>query len=205
MVQEKLDLKKEQKELYKVKENQYKKINCPKSQYIAIDGEGDPNNNEEYQAIVGALYKMAYSLKMEYKKRGQDYVVMPLAGEWWTDNIENFVEESKDKWKWTMMIQIPSYVEERDIEFFKEKYKSEDVGKYLNNLYLLEVEEREVFATLYVGPYREEGETVKKLHDTIKENEYNLTGKHQEIYLSDPRKVEESRLKTIILQPAIKA
>lgn len=204
MTQEKLDLKKEQKSLFKVKQHEYKMVQCPKSQYIAIDGEGNPNGNPEYQGIVGALYKMAYSLKMDYKKRGLDYVVMPLAGQWWADDMSAFTEGTKDKWKWTMMIQIPNYVEKKDIEYFKEKYKEEAVGEYLNRLYLLEAEEREVFATLYIGAYRDEGETIKNLHNTIFENGYKLTGRHEEIYLSDPRKVEESRLKTIIVQPAVK-
>lgn len=203
-MEEKLDLKKEEKLLYKVKENEYKKIQCPKAKYLALDGEGNPNNNEEYQNIVGALYKMAYSLKMEYKKRGKDFVVMPLAGEWWAEDMKDFREDNKENWKWTMMIQIPEFVENKDIEGFKEKFMNEGVSKYLKELYLKEFEEREVFATLYIGAYRNEGDTIKNLHGAIKEEGYKLTGKHIEIYLSDPRRVEESRLKTIIVQPAIK-
>lgn len=205
MLQEKLDLKKEEKLLYKVKQHEYKKVNCPKAKYLALNGEGNPNNNEEYQNIVGALYKMAYSLKMEYKKRGKDFVVMPLAGEWWAEDMRDFCEDNKDNWKWTMMIQVPEFVENKDIEGFKEKFKEEEVSKYLKELYLKEFEEREVFATLYIGAYKNEGATIKKLHTTIKEEGYKLTGKHIEIYLSDPRRVEESRLKTIIVQPAVKA
>lgn len=203
-MEEKLDLKKEEKLLYKVKQNEYKKIQCPKAKYLALDGEGNPNNNEEYQNIVGALYKMAYSLKMQYKKRGKDFVVMPLAGEWWAEDMKDFCEENKENWKWTMMIQIPEFVENKDIEGFKEKFMNEGVSKYLKELYLKEFEEREVFATLYIGAYRNEGDTIKNLHDAIKDEGYKLTGKHIEIYLSDPRRVEESRLKTIIVQPAIK-
>lgn len=203
MVQEKLDLKKVQKELFKVKEKEYKKVLCPKAKYIAIDGEGDPNNNPEYQNIVGALYKIAYSIKMEYKKRGLDFVVMPLAGQWWAEDMNSFKEGTKDKWKWTMMIQIPDYIEENDIEFFRNKFQDEEVGQYLNRLYSIEMDERLVFATLYIGAYRDEAETVKNLHDTIINNGYKLHENHMEIYISDPRRVEESRLKTIILQPAI--
>ena len=203
-MEEKLDLKKEEKLLYKVKQNEYKKIQCPKAKYLALDGEGNPNNNEEYQNIVCALYKMAYSLKMQYKKRGKDFVVMPLAGEWWAEDMKDFCEENKENWKWTMMIQIPEFVENKDIEGFKEKFMNEGVSKYLKEIYLKEFEEREVFATLYIGAYRNEGDTIKNLHDAIKDGGYKLTGKHIEIYLSDPRRVEESRLKTIIVQPAIK-
>ena len=203
MIQEKLDLKKVQKELFKVKEKEYKKVLCPMAKYIAIDGAGNPNNNPEYQSIVGALYKMAYSIKMEYKKRGLDFVVMPLAGQWWADDMNAFKEKTKDKWKWTMMIQVPDYVEENDIEFFRRKFQDEEVGQYLNRLYSIDMDERLVFATLYIGAYRDEAETIKNLHDTIINNGYRLHENHMEIYISDPRRVEESRLKTIILQPAI--
>lgn len=205
MTQEKLDLKKEQKVLFKVKQHEYKKVQCSKTQYIAIDGEGDPNGNEKYQAVIGALYKMVYSLKMEYKKRELDYVVMPLAGQWWDEEMCAFNEVTKDKWKWTMMIQLPNYVEKKDIEYFKEKYKDEEVGEYIKRLYFLETEPREVFATLYIGAYRDEKETIKNLHNIIIENGYKLTGRHEEIYLSDPRKVDESKLKTIIMQSVIEA
>lgn len=201
MSQEKLDLKKEQKVLFKVKENEYKKVICSKAHYIGIDGVGDPNGNIEYQNIVKALYKLAYSLKMKYKKEELDFVVMPLTGQWWAEDMAVFNEGIKDKWKWTMMIQLPDYVQKKDIEIFKEKYKDEEMGEYIKKLYSLEVNEREAFVTLYRGAYRDEAETIKKLHNAINDSGYKLTGKHEEIYLSDPRKVEESRLKTIIFQP----
>ena len=202
MMKNKLDLKKEQKDIFSVKENEYKKVTCPKSYYIALDGKGDPNNNEEYQAIVGALYKMAYTIKMDCKKKNLDFVVMPLTGLWWSENIKDFTEELKENWMWTMMIQVPDFITNEIVEKMKEKLKEEP--NYIDKIKFIEIKETEVFETLYIGAYKDEGNTIKRLHETIREAGYRISGKHEEIYLSDPRRVEESKLKTIIKQSVVR-
>ena len=202
MMKNKLDLKKEQKDIFSVKENEYKKVTCPKSYYIALDGKGDPNNNEEYQAIVGALYKMAYTIKMDCKKKDLDFVVMPLTGLWWSENIKDFTEELKENWMWTMMIQVPDFITKETVEKMKEKIKGEP--NYIDKIKFIESKETEAFETLYIGAYKDEGGTIKRLHETIREAGYRISGKHEEIYLSDPRRVEESKLKTIIKQSVVR-
>lgn len=204
MLVTKVDLKKVQKELFNVKVGEFKKVYCDKAYYIALDGEGDPNNNEEYLKKIGALYKIAYKVKMAYKKEGKDFVVMPLSGLWWSENYNDFIEDNKDGWKWTMMIQLPEFVKEDDIELKKQEVLKEELGEYIEDIRYIEYNEGDAYETLYVGPYSEEGETVKKLHETILENEYKIKGKHHEIYLSDPRKTEPAKLKTIIRQPVSK-
>ena len=202
MIKTKLDLKKQQKDIFNVREHEYKKVTCPKSYYIALDGKGDPNNNEEYQAIVGALYKMAYTIKMDYKKKDLDFVVMPLTGLWWSENIKDFTEEPKDKWMWTMMIQVPDFITKETVEEMKKKLRGE--SNYIDKIQFIEIEEGEAFETLYIGAYKDEGDTIKRLHETITEAGYRISGKHEEIYLSDPRRVEESKLKTIIKQSVVR-
>ncbi|WP_346940650.1 GyrI-like domain-containing protein [uncultured Clostridium sp.] len=202
MMKNKLDLKKEQKDIFNVKEHEYKKVTCTRSYYIALDGKGDPNNNEEYQNIVGTLYKMAYSIKMDYKKKDLDFVVMPLTGLWWSENIKDFTEEPKDKWMWTMMIQVPDFITKETVEEMKEKLRGE--SNYIDKIKFIEIKETEAFETLYIGAYKDEGDTIKRLHETIREAGYRISGKHEEIYLSDPRRVEESKLKTIIKQSVVR-
>lgn len=202
MMKNKLDLKKAQRDIFNVKEHEYKKATCPRSYYIALDGKGDPNNNEEYQNIVGTLYKMAYSIKMDYKKKDLDFVVMPLTGLWWSENIEDFTEEPKDKWMWTMMIQVPDFITKETVEEVKDKLKGE--SNYIDKIKFIEIKETEAFETLYIGAYKDEGDTIKRLHETIREAGYRISGKHEEIYLSDPRRVEESKLKTIIKQSVVR-
>ncbi len=198
----KLDLKKEQKDIFSVKEHEYKKVTCQKSYYIALDGKGDPNNNEEYQNIVGTLYKMAYSIKMDCKKKDLDFVVMPLTGLWWSENIKDFTEELKENWMWTMMIQVPDFITKETVEEIKDKLKGE--SNYIDKIRFIETKETEAFGTLYIGAYKDEGDTIKRLHETIREAGYRISGKHEEIYLSDPRRVEESKLKTIIKQSVVR-
>jgi hypothetical protein len=54
---------------------------------------------------------------------------------------------------------------------------------------------------MYIGPYSDEGPTIKKIHDFVKETGHELRGKHHEIYLSDPRRSKPEKLKTVIRQP----
>lgn len=204
MLVTKVDLKKVQKELFNVKVGEFKKVYCDKAYYIALDGEGDPNNNEEYLKKIGALYKIAYKVKMAYKEDGKDFVVMPLSGLWWSENYNDFIEDNKDGWKWTMMTQLPEFVKEDDIELKKQEVLKEELGEYIEDIRYIEYSEGDAYETLYVGHYSEEGETVRKLHETILRNEHKIRGKHHEIYLSDPRKTEPAKLKTIIRQPVSK-
>lgn len=200
MVITKVDLKKVNKELFNVKKGEFKKVYCDKAYYIAIDGIGNPNENEDYLKKVVSLYKIAYGVKMEYKKNGKDFVVMPLSGLWWSDDYRNFIQDKKEEWKWTMMIQLPEFVEKEDIEKRKKALEKDELYKYIREVRHIEYTEGEAYETLYIGPYSEEGETVQKLHEEIMENGYKLRGKHHEIYLSDPRKTAKEKLKTIIRQ-----
>ncbi|WP_185966828.1 GyrI-like domain-containing protein [Clostridium sp. HBUAS56017] len=197
---EKLDLKKENKELYTGKDGEIKEVFCKKAFYITIDGEGDPNTNEKYKMAIGALYKVAYSLKFIYKNRNLDFVVMPLSGLWWGVNSE----ENKEEWKWRAMIEIPNYVEEDDIEVAKEEAYVKSKNEVIKEVLYREMNENRCFQLLHIGPYNKEKEKISALHRIIKEKGYSMRGKHHEIYLNDARKTEENSLKTIIRQPVYK-
>lgn len=54
---------------------------------------------------------------------------------------------------------------------------------------------------LHLGPYATEGPTIERLHSFIAERGYAPSGKHHEIYLSDPRRAAPERLKTVVRQP----
>jgi len=127
---------------------------------------------------------------------------MPLTGLWWSENIEDFTKELKDKWMWTMMIQVPDFITKETVEEMKKKLRGE--SNYIDKIQFIEIEEGEAFETLYIGAYKDEGDTIKNLHETITEAGYRISGKHEEIYLSDPRRVEESKLKTIIKQSVVR-
>lgn len=200
----KLDLKKENIELYSGKAGEVKKIFCKKSYYISLDGEGNPNTSNRYKDGIEALYKLAYGLKFFYKSKDKDFVVMPLSALWWTENMEELTEENKEFWKWKSMIEIPSFVEEE--VFYKVR---EDVYKKTKIELLYEILPREMnegncYQILHLGAYTEEKGDIQKLHEKIKEDGYKHIGYHHEIYLNDIRKVSVDKLKTIIRQPVFK-
>ncbi len=53
---------------------------------------------------------------------------------------------------------------------------------------------------MYIGPFADEGPTIETIHGYIESQGKVRTGKHHEIYLSDFRRVNPSKLKTIIHQ-----
>ena len=165
-----------------------------------IDGAGDPNTSQEFQEAVEALFSISYTLKFMVKKGvlGIDYGVLPLEGLWWTDDISQFNIENKDNWKWTLMIMQPEYATR---ELFHEAVEQVKRKKNLPALPKVRFEafsEGKAAQIMHIGPFSEEGLTVEKVHNFIKESGFNLAGKHHEIYLSDIRKAAPEKWKTII-------
>jgi hypothetical protein len=111
----KLDVRKEQKGLYNPPKDVIVLADVPPMTFFAIDGVGDPNTSQEFQDAINTLYPVSYGLKMDYKKHhpAQDYVVPPLEGLWWSDDIGSFSMDRKDEWLWTLLVRIPDHVPER--------------------------------------------------------------------------------------------
>ena len=198
----KIDFKKEYKELYKQSSKKVSFVEVPKLNYLAIDGEGDPNTSQEYKDSIEALmtvsYKTKFIMKKEHKK---DYVVMPLEGLWWEDGVNKVSIEDKSKWKWTSILMQPNFVKEEHIGQAKEEVAKKKNLPSLDKIKFIELDEGLSAQILHIGPYSEEGPTVEKLHNAIEENSYEFNGIHHEIYLSDVRRAKPEKLKTIIRQP----
>lgn len=198
----KIDLKKELKYLYQVSAKDVVQVDVPTFQFLMIDGEGDPNTSKLYAQAIEALFSVSYTAKFMLKKSMQaiDYSVMPLEGLWWADDMSTFVTNDKSKWKWTMMIMQPDFVEvsviQRAIEDVKRKKKYPAVER----LRLETFTEGLCAQVLHIGPFSEEGPTIERVHKFIGEK-HTLTGKHHEIYLSDIRRASPTKWKTIIRQP----
>ncbi len=199
----KIDYKKELKHLYKASVKKTEIVDVPQMKFLMIDGEGDPNTSQEFQDAVEALYGISYTLKFMIKKGelGIDYGVMPLEGLWWVDDMSQFSTESKDEWKWTLMIMQPEYV---TTELFAEAFEQVKRKKNLIALSKVRFEaflEGRAVQIMHIGPFSEEGPTIEKVHNFIKENGFKLSGMHHEIYLSDIRRAAPEKWKTIIRQP----
>lgn len=203
----KIDLKKELKDIYTASKSKAKLVDVPKLNYLMIDGEGDPNTSIEYQQAMEALFPVSFKVKFISKKeKSQDYVVMPLEGLWWVDNMEDFTVEDKSGWKWTAMIMQPDFITKSMIEQAMEEVEAKKNPDALSKIRFEILEEGLSAQIMHLGPYSEEGPTVAALHDFISKEGYGFDGstqaqKHHEIYLSDMRRTKPERLRTIIRQP----
>jgi|GEM_PF-177345 len=203
----KIDLKKENKELYNPSIKEPSIVEVPSMKFLMIDGEGDPNTSQEYKDAMEALFPVSYKIKFISKKeKSQDYVVMPLEGLWWVDNMEDFTIEDKSGWKWTAMIRQPDFISKRMIKDAIEEIEKKKNPAALSKIRFESMHEGLSAQIMHMGPYSEERPTVEKLHAFIEEKGYGFDGskpgeKHHEIYISDVRRTKPERLKTIIRQP----
>ena len=203
------DYKKEYKEFYMPK-NKPSIIEIPKMNYIAVRGKGDPNEeNGEYKISIGLLYGIAFTIKMS--DRGMHkidgfftYVVPPLERLWWQENIKGMDYNRKEDMRFISMIRLPDFVTKEDFEWAVQeatKKKKQDFSK----VEFLTYDEGLCVQCMHIGPYDDEPATVAIMHDYMKANGYELditdTRHHHEIYLSDPRRCDPSKLKTVRRHP----
>jgi hypothetical protein len=199
---EKVDLKKELKHLYQPSTKEVVQVDVPTMNYLMVDGEGDPNTSQAYSDAVEALFMVSYAVKFMVKKAALaiDYGVMPLEGLWWADDMSRFTTTDKSNWKWTMMIMQPSFVTLEMIDSAIADVSKKKNPTAISKLRLEVFSEDRCAQILHIGPFSEEGPTIEKVHQFI-ESRSRRTGKHHEIYLSDIRKADPSKWKTIIRQP----
>ena len=203
------DYKKEYKEFYMPK-NRPSIVKIPKMNYIAVRGKGNPNDeNGEYKKSIELLYAIAFTIKMSYKGNYKidgyfEYVVPPLEGFWWQEGINGIDYNKKDKFNFISVIRLPDFVTKKDFEWAI-KEAIEKKKKNYSKVEFLTYDEGLCVQCMHIGSYDNEPETVELMHQYMIENGYELdiTEKrfHHEIYLSDPRRCDESRLKTVIRHP----
>lgn len=204
------DYKKEYKEFYMPK-SKPSIVKIPKMNYIAVRGKGNPNDeNSEYKNSIGLLYAIAFTIKMSYKGQHKikgyfEYVVPPLEGFWWQEGNKNGINyESKEQFNFISIIRLPDFVTKEEFEWaIKEatNKKKQDFSK----VEFLSYDEGICVQCMHIGSYDDEPKTIKLMHEYMIENGYELDIKsdrfHHEIYLSDPRRCDESKLKTVIRHP----
>jgi hypothetical protein len=203
-----LDYKKQMKELYFPPNTQPVLIDVPEMQFVMADGHGDPNTSALFQDAMQALYGLSYTIKFMLKTENtQDYVVFPLEGLWWMEDMREFSLDRKDEWLWTVMIRQPEWVNQthfkKAIEEIKRKKqaKKEPVPESLSRVRFERFKEGLSTQIMHIGPFAAEAPTIAKLHSYITEQGFKLRDKHHEIYMSDPRRTPQEKLKTVIRQP----
>lgn len=199
---DKIDLKKDLKSLYQPSAKQVVEVDVPAFKFLMIDGEGDPNTAPSYAQAIEALFAVSYTAKFMLKKGAQpiDYAVMPLEGLWWADDMSAFVSGDKAQWKWTMMVMQPSFVPDDLIHAAMLEAQKKKNLPGIDRLRLEEFAEGHCAQVLHIGPFTEEGPTIERLHAYM-DARGGRTGKHHEIYLSDIRRADPKKWKTIVRQP----
>jgi hypothetical protein len=198
----KIDFKRDLRELY-APAGEPSLVEVPGLTFLMVDGHGDPNTAPEFGDAIEALYTVAYAAKFAVKRApdGINYVVMPLEGVFWTADMSTFATGEKSLWDWTLMVMQPDQVTS---EVFGEAQAAAYEKKSLDAIGRMRLEafaEGLAAQVLHIGPYAAESPTIQRLHAFIAEQGYERTGKHHEIYLSDPRRAAPQRLKTILRQP----
>jgi hypothetical protein len=204
-----LDLRKQWKHLYGPSAKKVELVDVPELKFVMIDGRIEPREapgtSPGFSEAMAALYGAAYTLKFMSKLRKDDpidYPVMALEGLWWVEGEEFDVttawEAFTDRWVYTLMIMQPDHITPAMFAEAVAQAEKKKPNPALSRLRLASFREGLCVQTMHIGPYAAEPATVKRMHDWTAENGYRLTGKHHEIYLGDPRRVDPAKLKTVL-------
>jgi len=205
----KYEWRKQDKELYIPKTTQVI-TTIPSMNYVLIHGEGNPNS-EAFSTCVGALYAISYGVKMTLKKEKDvpnytDYTVFPLEGEWSLTkagikryNAGTPITELKDYFSFVVMIRQPEFVSKEYVEHIKQSIFTKKKNEKVLEVSFETLPETKVCQMLHLGSYDSEPESFRIMEEYCQMNGYQRASKkHIEIYLSDPSKVETSKLKTTL-------
>ena len=207
------DFKKEYRDLYQPKAKP-SVIEVPSMRFLAVEGQGDPNEEGgSYQHAIELLYGVAYTLKMSYKtdhaiEGFYQYVVPPLEGLWWQPGVMGVDYGDKGAFQWVSLVRVPDFVGESDFAWAIEAATAKKKLDF-SPVRLIEMEEGLCVQCLHVGPYDNEPATVEAMHEFVEKNgfetDFSDTRRHHEIYLSDPRKADPAKMKTVVRHPIRKA
>lgn len=191
-------------------------IEIPKMQYVAVRGKGNPNELDgDYKASIGLLYAVSFTLRMSPKSGHTidgyfEYVVPPLEGLWWqADRTTGAIDYTqKDSFEWISMIRLPDFVTEEVFDWavreVSEK-KGHDLPISTSKAEFLTYQDGLCVQCMHIGSYDSEPATIRKMEEFVAENGYaadfSETRYHHEIYLSDPRRTAEDKLRTVIRHP----
>lgn len=189
---------------YGARRGAFSVVEVPPLQYLMIDGHGDPNTADAYRDAIATIYPLAYKLKFASKTElDRDYTVMPLEALWWAEDMASFTDaRDKAQWSWTLLNLVPDWLTAEHVEVARSRVEAAGGGPSLAALRFERLDEGLCVQTLHVGSYDDEAPTLARLHDEfIPKNDLRMTGRHHEVYLSDPRRTAPDKLRTILRQP----
>lgn len=198
----KLDLKAAMKPYIRPSAEKPEIVDIPPMQFLMLDGRGDPNTVPEYTAAVQALYSTAYTIRFALKNAGiAEYSVPALEGLWWVDELDAFSYIERRNWRWTMMIMQPDVVTREVFEAGRTEALRKKGEAAIELIRLESFDEGLAAQIMHIGPYSAEPPTIEHLHRFVEDSGYRLRDKHHEIYLSDPRRTDPAKMKTVLRHP----
>ncbi len=203
---DKIDFKKTL-DSYQAKRGVFRLVEVPPLHYLMIDGHGDPNTSPAFAEAIETLYPIAYKLKFASKQGlGRDYVVPPLEGLWWADDMDAFSNRDKSQWDWTLLLLVPDWIDQAMVDAAVEQVAAKDPPARLGDVRFDLLDEGLCVQTLHVGAFDDEGPVLQKLHEEFIPNQgLRPTGHHHEVYFSDFRRTAPDKLRTLLRQPVAQA
>ena len=195
----KLDLLKEYKVYYKAG-TKPEIVEFDPIQYLAVEGKGEPAG-EEFTSKIEVLYPLAYGIKKVCKDEGNDFGVPKLEGLWWVKDNKSALEVPRSEWCWKLLIRMPEFVTEGMMVSVQPEVAKKKKNELIHDISFEKISEGRCVQIIHIGPYSTEPETINKLIAFIAESGLSVNGLHHEIYLSDPRKTEPLKMKTLIRYP----
>ena len=203
------DFKREYRELYQPK-TKPSIVDVPSMRFLAVEGAGDPNEEDgAYKHALELLYGIAYTLKMSYKTDHAidgffQYVVPPLEGFWWQPGVHGVDYTNKADFRWLSVIRVPEFVSDADFDWAIDAATAKKRLDF-SPVRLVEISEGPCVQCMHVGPYDDEPSTVAAMHEFAAEQglvpDFSDTRRHHEIYLSDPRKANPAKMRTVVRHP----
>lgn len=206
------DFTKEQKDLYLPKVEPII-MDVPEMPFLMIDGRGAPDPDtgsdkdiSEFEHAVGALYGLAYSIKMSDKKGAapkgwHNFKVPPLEGLWWMADNQDFDTARPEQWRWTLMLRMPGYVTPEIVARFANELTTKKKDDIFKQVRLETYHEGPSVQLMHIGSYDTEGPNIQKMLRHAAEQGYRLRGKHHELYYGDPRRGAPEKLRTVLRHP----
>lgn len=200
---DKIDVKKSMPS-YRARHGSFELVEVPPLQYLMLDGHGDPNSSPDFASAVATLYPLAYSLKFFSRNElGRDYVVPPLEGLWWAEDMSTFTSaRDKTQWDFTLMLLVPDWLNRSHLDHAIAVATGRRPLPRLDDVRFDILREGTCMQTLHIGPFDDGAAVLDHMHSAaIPAGGFEMTGRHHEIYLSDLRRSAPEKLRTILRQP----
>ena len=195
----KYEWRKANREIYQIKSKPCL-IDVPAQTFIMIDGKGNPNA-ADFSERVGALYSLAYAIKMNYKKTAAeqeftDFTVYPLEGLWQQEQAGELI---KEELIYTIMIGQPDFITGEMVKKALEQVRVKKPNPLYDEIRFEEMTEGECVAMLHLGRFDEEPHSFAKMDAFCQNHQLTrISHTHREIYLNNLNRTDPSKLKTIL-------